>query len=322
MRRPHYLGAAVLVALTLSLTLFAQAQQAGTPDQDNTAHGIALFQQGKTGEAIEVLTKVTKAHADDADAWYYLGLAQYSEEWFAGARSSFEKSIDLRPQLADAHAKLAYTLILANELTKALATARRALELGDQSVEAHYAIAEASRRKAESVNALEEAAIALKIKPDFLPALITKSFAHYSLKQFSESAESLERFLALSPDDPDARTWRDQLDELRSRASQQPGQLEPAFNGREVTEKVRVLSKPEAGYTERARKAGVTGTVVLRSVFSAEGEVKHIVVLTPLGFGLTTKAISAARAIKFTPAIKDGRPVSQYMQLEYTFNLY
>jgi hypothetical protein len=37
---------------------------------------------------------------------------------------------------------------------------------------------------------------------------------------------------------------------------------------------------------------------------------------------LTEKAISAARMIKFMPAMKDGRAVSQYIQIEYNFNLY
>ncbi|MBD0373542.1 MAG: energy transducer TonB, partial [Pyrinomonadaceae bacterium] len=38
--------------------------------------------------------------------------------------------------------------------------------------------------------------------------------------------------------------------------------------------------------------------------------------------GLTEKAIAAARQIKFVPAQKDGRNVSQYIQIEYNFNLY
>ena len=321
MQRPHYLSAAVLIALVLSLSLIAQAQQLDDP-ANATTHGVDLYRQGKTDEAIKVLLEVVKKHEGDAEAWYYLGLAQYSQEWIVGAREAFERTVELRPNSADAHAKLAYALILDNEPKRALAMARRALELGDRSVEAHYAIAEASLRLGDPLNALDEAAVALKIKPDFLPPLITKSFAHYSLQQYSESAASLERFLALSPDDPDAATWRDQLEELRSRASEQPGQPAAAFTNREVTLKVRVLSKPEPSYTERARKAGVTGTVVLRTIFSSEGEVKHIVILKALGYGLTTQAVKAARQIKFSPGVKDGKPVSMYMQLEYSFNLY
>ena len=94
------------------------------------------------------------------------------------------------------------------------------------------------------------------------------------------------------------------------------------FSGKVVTQKMRVLSKPEPQYTETARGAGVEGTIVLRAVFSSDGEVKRIVVTKALGHGLTTNAIRAARQIKFQPAIKDDRPVSMYVQLEYNFNLY
>jgi outer membrane biosynthesis protein TonB len=38
--------------------------------------------------------------------------------------------------------------------------------------------------------------------------------------------------------------------------------------------------------------------------------------------GLTEKAIEAARRISFTPAEKDGRKVSQYVTIEYNFNIY
>ncbi|HEX4899545.1 MAG TPA: energy transducer TonB, partial [Pyrinomonadaceae bacterium] len=96
----------------------------------------------------------------------------------------------------------------------------------------------------------------------------------------------------------------------------------PPFVGREVTQKARVLSKPEPTYTEEGRQTQTTGTVVLRAVFSETGEVIKIRALSGLPHGLTQKAIDAARQIKFIPAIKDGRFVSTHIQLEYNFNLY
>ncbi|HZE72453.1 MAG TPA: energy transducer TonB [Pyrinomonadaceae bacterium] len=94
------------------------------------------------------------------------------------------------------------------------------------------------------------------------------------------------------------------------------------FSGREVTQKARVLSKPEPQYTEEARKNQITGTVVLRAVFTSNGAVSNIRAVSGLPYGLTERAIAAARLIKFSPALKDGRPVSMYIQLEYNFNLY
>lgn len=94
------------------------------------------------------------------------------------------------------------------------------------------------------------------------------------------------------------------------------------FSGREVTQKARVLEKPEPTYTESARKFGVTGTVVLRCVFAKNGEVTNLHVVRKLPHGLTQRTIDAARAIRFEPATKDGQPVSMWMELQYNFNLY
>jgi hypothetical protein len=41
-----------------------------------------------------------------------------------------------------------------------------------------------------------------------------------------------------------------------------------------------------------------------------------------LGYGLTSQAAKAARKIEFTPATKDGRSVSMWVELQYNFNLY
>lgn len=94
------------------------------------------------------------------------------------------------------------------------------------------------------------------------------------------------------------------------------------FSGKDVTSKARILSKPEPQYTEEARKNQVTGTVVLKAVFSSSGQVTQIRAINGLPNGLTERAIAAARSIKFVPATKDGHPVSMWFQLEYNFNLY
>ncbi|HYP00333.1 MAG TPA: energy transducer TonB [Pyrinomonadaceae bacterium] len=94
------------------------------------------------------------------------------------------------------------------------------------------------------------------------------------------------------------------------------------FNPREVTRKANITSKPEPLYTEEARRNQVTGTVRLRLVLSASGQVTGITPLTKLPDGLTEKAIEAARKISFTPAEKDGRKVSQYVTIEYNFHIY
>src|SRR5688500_12807899 len=100
------------------------------------------------------------------------------------------------------------------------------------------------------------------------------------------------------------------------------GDYSRIFQGRDVTTKARLLSKPEPQYTEEARKNQITGTVVLKVVFASSGQITNIQTMRGLPYGLTEKAIAAARNIRFEPATKDGHRVSMWMQLEYNFNLY
>jgi TonB family protein len=94
------------------------------------------------------------------------------------------------------------------------------------------------------------------------------------------------------------------------------------FKTSEVTVRAVITSKPEPGFTEEARRDNVTGIVRLRAILSASGEVTGVSVVKGLPGGLTERAISAAKQIRFRPAQKDGRTVSQYVTLEYNFNIY
>lgn len=101
-----------------------------------------------------------------------------------------------------------------------------------------------------------------------------------------------------------------------------PDDPDRVYSSPQVTTRARVISKPEPQYTEEARRAQITGTVILRVVFSRTGQVTNIHAMQSLSGGLTEKAIAAARQIRFVPATRNGQAVSMYMQLEYNFNLY
>jgi TonB family protein len=79
-----------------------------------------------------------------------------------------------------------------------------------------------------------------------------------------------------------------------------------------------ILSKQEPGFPQGARFQ-VTGTVTLRLTLSSAGHVDDIEVVSGLPRGLTEQAIEASKTIIFIPAEKDGKPVSQRVQVEYSF---
>jgi TonB family protein len=90
---------------------------------------------------------------------------------------------------------------------------------------------------------------------------------------------------------------------------------EKVYSGRDVTQKILIKSKPNPEYSRK----DLFGTVVLRAVFAASGKVTTIKVVTGPP-DLTEAAIQAALKISFEPAIKDGRYVSMWLQLEYDFD--
>lgn len=82
-----------------------------------------------------------------------------------------------------------------------------------------------------------------------------------------------------------------------------------------------VLKRIEPKYSEEARQAKISGSVVLALTVDETGSPRDIRVLRPLGYGLDEKAIEAVQHWKFAPATKDGKPVAIFSNIEVTFKL-
>ena len=110
------------------------AQQPSISGLDDKARGIALYQQGDAKDAVKALREAVKQHQDDADAWYYLGLALSLELNLKDARQAFEKAVMVRPDFALARAAYAYALMLEDRWPEAEVEAERTLRIsfGDE----------------------------------------------------------------------------------------------------------------------------------------------------------------------------------------------
>jgi len=117
---------------------------------------------------------------------------------------------------------------------------------------------------------------------------------------------------------------RSQLEAFRGQALlfAETDEARMAFLGSELDERARIIYKPEPNFPEAARGMVSRGSVRLRAVLDADGTVKHIFVLKGTPYGFPELCVDAARGIKFTPAVRNGRPVSQFITLEYHFHTY
>ncbi len=82
-----------------------------------------------------------------------------------------------------------------------------------------------------------------------------------------------------------------------------------------------VLYKVDPEYSEEARKAKYSGTVVLQLVVDSSGKAQNIHVVRSLGLGLDEKAIEAVNKWKFRPGYKGGQPVAVQATIEVNFRL-
>jgi TonB family protein len=315
-------------------------------------YGIELFRSGNTEGAIKALRDATGKDKTNADVWYYLGLALVKHHEPKDARKAFETTIRLRPNFAAARNGLAYTLIMAGKNKDARRVAEESLKLEPANAETHYLLGVLQLRSNAYGRSLEEADASLKIASDYAPALYLKVESLLGLSggvlsasvgetpkardamleknraRIDEATATLEKYAGLNPRGEEAesvRELREQIDVMRiysGLGGKMPAAGGETYTAKDLTTRAVVKDRPEPLYTQRARANQVTGTVRLRMVLAADGTVKYIFALTRLPDGLTESAIRAARSIKFIPATKDGHPVSQFVTIDYNFNIY
>jgi TonB family protein len=82
-----------------------------------------------------------------------------------------------------------------------------------------------------------------------------------------------------------------------------------------------VLSKVDPEYSEEARKAKYSGSVMLSIVVNTDGKAEDIKVVKSLGMGLDEKAIEAVQKWRFIPGKNKGVAVKVRAQIEVNFRL-
>ena len=74
-------------------------------------------------------------------------------------------------------------------------------------------------------------------------------------------------------------------------------------------------------YTPEARAAGIEGMLVLELVVGDDGRVLQVRVLKGLGHGLDQSAVQTYYSKRFTPAYKEGKPITVKINVPIRFQL-
>jgi protein TonB len=89
----------------------------------------------------------------------------------------------------------------------------------------------------------------------------------------------------------------------------------------QISEPPVLLDEVRAAYPEAARKAGITGEVVLLLTIDASGTVAEARRISGPGHGLDEAALAAIWRFRFRPAQQDGEPVATVIRDIYSFEI-
>jgi periplasmic protein TonB len=81
------------------------------------------------------------------------------------------------------------------------------------------------------------------------------------------------------------------------------------------------IDRVKPDYTDSARKAKITGTVIVEAIIDTNGNVRDVRVIKGLPMGLGEQAEEAVKKWKFKPGTLNGEPVSVIFNLTVTFTL-
>jgi TonB family protein len=82
------------------------------------------------------------------------------------------------------------------------------------------------------------------------------------------------------------------------------------------------LVTPDAEFSDEARRQKYQGVCTLSVIVDAQGLVKDVRVVSPLGMGLDEKAREAVWKYRFRPAMRNGKPVPVLITVRVDFRLY
>lgn len=157
----------------------------------------------------------------DLDAWqeFQKGLAYfyrpYSDAEHARARELFDRSVELDPGFADAHAMIAlmgiyaldsgqhsYNATLDEILAEAEQAARMAVQCDDGNALAHMVLGRVYGLKGNFEAGIPESEIAVRLNPNLAMAHYEMGFNLNRAERYDEAIECFDRAITLSPNDP------------------------------------------------------------------------------------------------------------------------
>jgi len=197
----NHLGEALerVGALDAAVTAFQTAVQE-QPQFRKASNNLilALVKVGKGQAAVERAQALVAANPNDADRYFTLGLAQ-SEQNITGAIASFRRALELAPRHTLARYNLALVLNRSDHASEAIEELKRALAI-DPQPRIHYTIGVIYWHQGDLDPAVSELEAAISGQPEYADAQYALGSVLASRKEWKRAAAALRRAVALRSD--------------------------------------------------------------------------------------------------------------------------
>lgn len=184
-------------------TLKANIPQLTFTASDYVKQGNALVFESRYDDAIATYDKALQLDPDLYEAWFGKASSLVMQQEDEEALMAYQAAIDRKPDSAEAWMGQGSVLRKLHKLDAALAAYNRALELKPE--DARICLNQGSvllelQRYDEAIAAFDQA---IAVKPDSLKAYLGKIDALQPLGQLDEALQTCEAALAINPEDPD-----------------------------------------------------------------------------------------------------------------------
>lgn len=186
-------------ALDAAITAYGVAVKEN-PDFRKASNNLilALVRVGKGEEAVQRARTLVSANPTDPDRYFTLGLAQ-SEQNITDAIASFRRTLELDPRHVLARYNLALVLNRSDHRAEAIDELQRALAIQARP-EIHYTLGVIYWRQGDFDRAVAELNAAVSQKPDYADAYYALGSVLKARREWKGAAHALRRAIVIHPD--------------------------------------------------------------------------------------------------------------------------
>jgi len=179
-------------------------QKAPTEAQKHFANAIQLAKAGKADAAIAELQYVKRLMPKQPAVLINLGLCYMQKRDLGSAESAFRQALAIDPKNPFALGQVTRVLMMRGKSAEALTYAKKAASAfpKDPSTQFMLGVIYLQNKNVDAAVPIFKKVIALD--PNNKGALYNLAYCQISLKQYSDARKTLDRFLKLVPDDPQA----------------------------------------------------------------------------------------------------------------------